>query len=123
MCGSAASAQSTASGTVNLKLTVPVVCRVTHQPSISAAGAGYRLGELHEYCNSARGYVLALDYAPGTMKGAVISLGDERVVLDGSGHAVVSRVEGPRIRDREIYAEAGPDGFDTDRLQFEIQSS
>jgi len=123
LCGSAASAESVATGTFTVQLTVPLICQVSHQSAISPAGTGYRLGELREFCNSPRGYALVVDYAPGSMKGAVVSVGEERVVLDGSGHAVISRAQGPRIRDREIYAEPGAAGFDTDRLEFNIEAS
>jgi hypothetical protein len=123
LCGSAATAESTATGTLNLRLTVPLVCTVSHQSSISAAGAGYRLGELREFCNSPRGYALVVNYAPGSMKGAVVAVGEERVVLDGSGRAVISQTPGPRIRDREIFAEPGAAGFDTDRLEFNVEAS
>lgn len=123
LCGSAASAESVASGSFNLQLTVPLVCTVSHQSAISAAGNGYRLGELREYCNSPRGYALVVNYAPGSMKGAVVTVGEERVVLDGSGRATVGRAAGPRIRDREIFAEPGAAGFDTDRLEFNVEAS
>ncbi|HVJ03772.1 MAG TPA: hypothetical protein VM662_16455, partial [Sphingomonas sp.] len=60
---------------------------------------------------------------PGSMKGAVVMVGDEKVVLDGSGHSVVSRAPGPRIRDRDVFAVPGPQGFDTDHLDFYVQTS
>lgn len=123
LCGSAASAESVATGTLNIRLTVPVVCNVSHQSSISPVGDGYRLGALREFCNSPRGYALVVNYAPGSMKGAVVSVGEERVVLDGSGRAVVSHAQGPRIRDREVFAEPGAAGFDTDRLEFNLEAS
>lgn len=121
LCGSAASAESV--GTYNISLTVPLVCSVSHRPGGGAGPNGVQLGALREYCNSPRGYVLSVNYAPGTMKGAVLSVGDERVVLDGSGHAVISRSMGPRVRDRELMAEPGAGGFDTDRLDFDIQAA
>jgi hypothetical protein len=123
LCGSAASAESIATSTINLRLTVPVVCTVSHQSAISSAGAGYRLGELREFCNAPGGYALVVNYAPGSMKGAVVAVGEERVVLDGSGRAVISHVQGPRIRDREVFAEPGAAGFDTDRLEFNLEAS
>lgn len=121
--GSAASAQSVASETFRLQVSVPVICTVSHRSTIAAAGNGYMLGALREYCNAPNGYLLAVDYAPGSMKGAVVSVGDERVVLDGSGHTVISRAAGPRVRDREIFAAPGPKGFDTDQLVFNVQAS
>jgi hypothetical protein len=123
LCGSAASAESVATGTFTVRLTVPVICTVSHQSAISAAGTGYRLGELREYCNAPSGYALVVNYAPGSMKGAVVAVGEERVVLDGSGRAVIGRAQGPRIRDREVFAEPGAAGFDTDRLEFNLEAS
>jgi hypothetical protein len=120
-CGSAAGAESVSQGSVALHLSVPLVCTVSHAASLTPSGSGYRLGDLREFCNAANGYALTLDYKPGTMKNAVVVLEGERVVLDGSGHTVVSRATGPRSRTRAIYAEAGPQGFDTDRLMFNIQ--
>ncbi len=123
LCGSAASAESLATGTFTLRLNVPMVCTVSHQSAISAAGGGYRLGALREFCNAPGGYALVVNYAPGSMKGAVVAVGEERVVLDGSGRAVISQAAGPRIRDREVFAEPGAAGFDTDRLEFNIEAS
>lgn len=123
LCGSAASAESIGSSTFTVRATVPLICTVSHQSAISAAGAGYRLGALREFCNSPNGYSLVVTYTPGSMKGAVVAVGEERVVLDGSGRAVVSQAAGPRIRDREVFAEPGAAGFDTDRLEFNVEAS
>lgn len=123
LTGSAASAQSVASGDFQLRVVVPVICTVRHHTAIAASGDGYTLGDLQEYCNAPNGYMLAVDYAPGSLKGAVVAVGESRVVLDGSGHTVISRERGPRILDREIFAAPGPKGFDTDRLQFNIQAA
>ena len=120
---SVASAESVSMGSFALRLQVPVSCNVQHRSAISQAGNGYSLGELHEFCNAAQGYSLVVSYAPGTMRGATLAVGDERVVLDGSGQATISRAQGPRIRDRQVYAEAGAAGFDTDRLDFRIQAN
>lgn len=103
-----------------LRLAVPVQCTLRHEPALAPAGKGYRLGELIEYCNAPSGYDVQVNYAPGSMRGAVVTIGDDRVVLDGSGQTTVSRAAGPRIRDRTIVAEPGLNGFDTDRLDFAI---
>jgi len=105
-----------------LQLRVPVQCMLKHDGGISGGeGAAYMLGELEEYCNAPHGYSVVVDYQPGTMRGAVIFLGGDRITLDGSGETIVSRAQGPRIRTREIGAIPGPAGFDTDRLNFNIQ--
>lgn len=103
-----------------LRLQVPVLCTLRHEPALAPAGAGYRLGELFEYCNAPGGYDVQVSYTPGSLRGAAVMVGDERVVLDGSGHTTISHAPGPRIRDRVIVAEPGPKGFDTDRLDFAI---
>lgn len=123
LTGSAAGAQSVATGDFQLRVVVPVICTVQHHAAIAASGNGYVLGDLREYCNAPNGYRLAVDYAPGSLKGAVVAVGDSRVVLDGSGHTVISRERGPRVLDRQIFAAPGPAGFDTDRLQFNIQAA
>lgn len=104
-----------------IRAEVAMICRIRHQPAITAAAGGaYGLGELQEYCNAPGGYRLDVNYAPGSMRGATIAVGEERVVLDGSGVAVVSRAMGPRIRERAIIVVPGQNGFDTDRLNFDI---
>jgi len=123
MTGSAATAQSAATSDFQLHVMVPVVCTVSHHAAIAASGDGYILGDLQEYCNAPNGYMLAVDYAPGSLKGAVVAVGDSRVILDGSGHTLISRQRGPRILDRPIFAAPGPNGFDTDRLQFNVQAA
>lgn len=112
---------TSATGGFVLRVNVPVRCALKHDGSTAGtAGNVYRLGELKEYCNAPNGYAVVIDYQPGTMRGAVIMVGDERITLDGSGESVVSRATGPRIRSRAILAIPGPAGFDTDRLSFNI---
>ena len=122
MCASQpAGAMLPASTGYKLQLTVPVICSLKHQPGIAPSlGGGYELGELLEYCNAPTGYAVTVNYVPGSMRGAVVSVGEERVILDGSGSAVVSRAAGPRIRDRTIVVVPGQSGFDTERLDFNI---
>lgn len=122
LIGSSAPAGAESAGYV-LQLVVPVTCEVSHSPLQSAAitSGAVPLGQLNEYCNASQGYELIVDYAPGTMQGAVIAVGDEQVVLNGSGRAVVSRSPGARIRNRPLSAVPGAAGFDTDRLDFRVQ--
>lgn len=119
LCQAPVQAASSARGSYSLQLVVAETCTVRHMPGLTPAGDGaYGLGALKEYCNSPRGYHVVVNYAPGTMQGAVISLGGDSVVLNGSGTAVVSQAPGPRITDRAIVAKPGPQGFDTDVLSF-----
>jgi hypothetical protein len=118
--GSSAQAASVANGTYLLRLVVPEICKVQHHPGLMEMGGGaYALGGLKEYCNTAGGYSVVVTYAPGTMKGATLTLGSDSVVLNGSGTATISHAGGPRIIDRELVAVPGENGFDTDVLNFE----
>lgn len=106
-----------------LSLTVPTMCGIKHHPGTALlAGNEYQLGSLQEYCNAARGYRVNLSYAPGSMRGAVVSVGEDHVVLDGSGTATISVARGPAIRERDLRATPGSAGFDTDRLDFAIET-
>jgi hypothetical protein len=115
----------TGTGTLTLSLTVPVLCRVSY----SSAGAGesvgeaVNLGQLKEFCNAGSGYNVVVDYSPGSLRGAVLQLGDDRVVLDGSGEAVLSYAAGPRIRTRQLLAIPGENGFDTSALTFQLRTA
>lgn len=108
-----------------LRLQVPVLCNVSHRAigaGVSQGDGAYSLGELDEYCNAPQGYRLTVDYTPGSLKGAVIMLGGDRVTLDGSGTATLYRANGPKIRENELAAIPGAGGFDTDRLNFAMQA-
>jgi hypothetical protein len=112
-----------ASGTYNLSLVVPVYCKVGFNGGGSSSavdGGATPLGNLHEYCNAPAGYSLVVNYTPGALRGAELFVGSDRIVLDGSGHATVSQAQGPRIRNRPLAASPGENGFDTDRLDFEL---
>jgi hypothetical protein len=107
---------------VLLQAHVAVHCQV-QQRTTGGGGNGddaVLLGRFREYCNAPSGYQLVVRYAPGTLRGAILTAGEDEVVLNGSGEAILSRIAGPRIRERAITAKAGPTGFDTDRLTFEL---
>jgi hypothetical protein len=105
----------------NLVYRVPVVCKVDYRAgSGGMAGGGIALGALHEFCNAPNGYELIVNYTAGSMRGAVLIAGDSRVMLDGSGRATVSRSLRPQIRDVQLAAMPGSNGFDTDHLQFQL---
>lgn len=113
---------ATSSFSYNLRLTVPVHCTVKHQGvGMGAAnGDAISLGTFREYCNAPGGYQLVVNYAPGSLRGARIIAGNDEIVLDGSGQAVLSRTTGPKIRERVISMAPGSNGFDTDRLELDI---
>lgn len=120
----AASAGPAAAETFNFRVhaRVPVACQVQHRPAPVAGGeaGAVPLGQLNEFCNAPGGYTLVVSYTPGTLQGTVLRAGEDEVVLDGSGQTVLSRAAGPRIRERPLYALPGPEGFDTSRLQIDI---
>lgn len=106
----------------NLRLTVPVHCTVRH----SAAGGGLTtgqavsLGTFREYCNAPGGYALVVQYTPGTLQGATIIAGGDEIVLNGSGQAILSRSDRPRVRERALSVIPGAGGFDTDHLELQL---
>jgi hypothetical protein len=85
-----------------------------------ALGNVVALGTFREYCNAPGGYQLVVNYTPGSLQGARIIAGNDEIVLDGSGRAVLSRATGPKIRERLISMSPGANGFDTDRLELDI---
>ncbi len=121
LLGAATSAAHSTSFGITLSLQVPVLCTVKADAAGASAAdaAAVQLGSLHEYCNAPRGYDLVVHYTPGTLKGMTLIAGDNRVQLDGSGQAVVARLTGPTVKDRNIEAIPGPDGFDADHLDFD----
>ncbi len=109
---------------ITLRGHVPVHCVVQHQLVGYGAQSGddVALGQIREFCNAPQGYELVVSYTPGALRGATVTVGDDRIVLDGSGQAVLSRATGPRLRQRLISAAPGEKGFDTDVLHFQIQT-
>jgi len=105
-----------------LRARVPVHCQVQQRApgTVIEASNAVSLGQFREYCNAPGGYELVVRYAPGTLRGAVLEAGQDQVVLNGSGEAVLSRASGPRFRERAITATPGEHGFDTDRLEFQL---
>lgn len=104
-----------------VKARVPVHCIIQQQAQGQATDNGaVSLGQFREYCNAPLGYELVVRYAPGAMRGAILTAGNDTVVLDGSGEAVLSRSSGPRWIERNIAAKPGEQGFDTDRLELTL---
>ena len=104
------------SASFKLRAVVPVACEVEFIPvSSSASNAAdvIRLGELRESCNSPDGYKLEVRYTPDTLRGVTLYLGNERIVLDGSGRAFIPGSAGPAVQTRMLSAEIGENGFDT----------
>jgi len=106
----------------NLRATVAVQCSVSHRATGFGAVSGdaVSLGSFREYCNAPQGYDLVVNYTPGTLQGTRLIAGNDQVVLNGSGQAVLSRTQGPRVRERTIAAIPGENGFDADHLDLQI---
>lgn len=107
----------------HLSAVVPVVCKVSHERGAvgGPADGAVNLGNLTEYCNAPGGYELIVTYAPGTLQGTVLTAGEDRVVLNGSGEATLSRVPGPRVRTRSLIGVPGAHGFDSANLQVQVR--
>lgn len=108
------------SASFKLRAVVPVACEVQFTPTGSGAGIAadvVRLGELRESCNSPDGYKLEVRYTPNTLRGVTLHLGNERIVLDGSGRAFIPGAAGPTIQTRRLSAETGKNGFDAREFQ------
>lgn len=107
-----------------LQATVPVMCSLRFDSAPSAFGdTGARLGMIREYCNAPNGYQLVLNYSAGSLRGAVVSVGADSVVLDGSGQAIVPGALGPKIQSRDLVIVPGANGFDTTALNLAVQVS
>ena len=110
------------SAAYRITLNVGTYCKVQHEN----AGYGQQssgaiaLGKIRELCNAAHGYELLVNYTPGSLQGTTIRAGDDEVVLDGSGQAVLSRADGPRIRERTVSVTPGPAGLNADSLEFSV---
>lgn len=102
----------------NLRAKVPVVCKVGYVPTGSTISADtVRLGELREYCNAPNGYNLEVRYSPSTLRGVALNVGNQRVILDGSGFATIPGASGPKIQTRLLSAQLSEGGFDTNEFQ------
>ena len=99
---------------------VPVICKVSHSGEITVQGPSYGLGKLAEYCNSPSGFALEVNYTPGSLKGALLQVGENSITLDGSGHNQVMRVDGPKILSQDLVTTPGENGFDSSFLTFEV---
>ena len=118
----APTAGSAETGAFQVSLTVGQHCTVQHRLSGygQQSDGGVTLGELREFCNAQHGYELVVRYTPGSLRGATIRAGDDEVVLNGSGEAVLSHADGPRIRERTVTAIPGEAGFDAQSIQFSL---
>ena len=77
---------------------VPVICRADFGSApFAAPNSQVQLGVLHEFCNAGSGYQVVVEYQPTSDAGAILIAG-RRVLLDGSGRAVIEQASGPAIK-------------------------
>lgn len=105
-----------------IRARVPMSCSARLQAFAPAATVGdtVNLGTLREYCNSPSGYAVVVSYTPGTLTGMRLDADGESVVLDGSGRTLLSRVAGPKVRERQLSVTAGQNGFDANSLSLHL---
>ena len=108
------------SKSITLSAQVPVICRVSHTGEVTNQGQSFGLGKLLEYCNAPSGFSLEVNYTPGSLKGALLQVGENSVTLDGSGHNQIMRVDGPKILTQDLVTTPGENGFDSNFLTFEV---
>lgn len=101
---------------------VPMSCTARLQAFAPTADTGntVNLGTLREFCNAPSGYAVLVSYTPGTLAGTRLDAGSESVVLDGSGRTLLSRVAGPKVRERSLSVTAGESGFDTGSISLHV---
>lgn len=117
-------ASQSATHGINLRLRVPIQCEVTHELinfGLPMGSNRISLGQIKEYCNAPNGYTLLLTYSPGTLTGTQITVGNEKVTLNGSGIATLTNSYGPRIIERDLVATPGESGFNTATIELQIQ--
>ena len=118
LCISPAGAEPSA--TMNLHANVPIVCKLAYHGEPAQGPEGYTLGRLHEYCNAPSGFVVEVEYQPGTLHGTILKLGDRELLLDGSGHGEMGRTSGPKIADLQLAANLANVGTRSSSLGFRI---
>jgi hypothetical protein len=117
---SSVGAASSASTGSTISLEVPVNCKLVHRGDFAQLGDAYSLGQLYEYCNAPGGFLVQVEYQPGSLQGATVQVGEQTVVLDGSGHNQVMGASGPKISTVNVVANPGSNAFDAGALQFQI---
>lgn len=85
---------------------VPVICRVSVDTAAAPALDGVvDLGRMTEFCNSARGYQVWVDHAPG-LEGAALRLDGRRVALSPTGSTLVSNSGTAAFRSHRLGLES-----------------
>lgn len=119
----AATAETGRSGTsfgLELRGDVQLNCQVRIGATLVASTAGpVDLGGMNEFCNSASGYDVFVDFAP-EMAGATLLVDGKPVVLAGSGTIRLSGEPGPTALMRSLQLDAGTASLASAALSFRI---
>lgn len=120
LAGADAKAASTATIGTTISLEVPVICKIAHRGEGGPPSDSFSFGDYLEYCNSPGGFLVQVEYQPGSLRGAVMHFGPDKIVLDGSGQTEVMRSTAPRISNVAVSGEGGPSQFRGAGLHLEI---
>jgi type 1 fimbria pilin len=101
-----ASADNTASYTINITGYVPVVCHVSSPDTSVVSGQSVDLGTLSEFCNNPAGYQVWADYTP-TSTSAVLNVSGKKVPLSSSGSTLIDSSSNASINTRQLNLEGG----------------
>ena len=100
--------------------TVPIICRAQQHQIWSAEGSREAQIQLMEYCNAPTGFVVHVVYGQGKLRGSTLRLGDQQIVLSGSGNDEVMRSDRPSMRSFDVSARLKDRALDPCLLSFEI---
>lgn len=121
VCAAASTqAQANSAFSTQVSAIVPTICKVAHGGDVTDLGGSFGLGQITEYCNAPGGFSLYVDYAPGTLVGTKLLVGQNTIELDGSGHAAITEHQGPKIVTSDITVTPGKNGFDSGFLTFGV---
>lgn len=105
----------------HLSLDVPVVCKIRHEGRAPSNAQSTDLGRIVQYCNAPNGYTVAVDYAPGQLRGSVLAIDDRLIVLNGSGHQEILREAGPRVTSSLVKLDGASGKRESAPIQFSIE--
>lgn len=108
-----------ASQTLTIQGYVPVVCRATYDAQVGQYVDGVvNLGQVREFCNSARGYRVVIEHTGAGDVGSVIVDGRE-IELSATGSTTIASVNGPAIMERSIAYRPGDTSLTSIRISLQ----
>jgi hypothetical protein len=111
-----ASAQAATESSISIHGTVPVICHADFLSAPVVQDGQVQLGTLQEFCNSGYGYQIVADY-PSTDDPGMLVIDGQRVILNGSGHAVLAVMDGPRLISQTLAYVPGKSPITAIRIQ------